>query len=75
MTLELTSTQEQRLQNLAEHAGRSPNELVQEEMDRFLAYEEDMLKAVQRGDEDIVAGRVLEHSEVVARIERLLQTR
>lgn len=73
MTVHLTPVQEQRLQHLAAHAGRTADELVQEEMDRFLAYEEEMLRAVQRGDEDIAAGRVLEHAEVVARVERLFQ--
>jgi predicted transcriptional regulator len=73
MTVHLTPIQEKRLQHLAAHAGRTPDELVQEEVDRFLAYEEEMLWAVQRGNEDIAAGRVLEHSQVVARIERLFQ--
>jgi len=44
-------------------------------MDRFLAYEEEVLAAVQKGEEDIKAGRVLEHHEVVARIEGLLSDR
>lgn len=73
MSIHLTPIQEQRLQHLATYSGRTADELVQEEMDRFLAYEEEMLRAVQRGDEDIAAGRLLEHSEVVARVERLFQ--
>ena len=75
MTLHLTPALEQRLEHLAAQVHRTPDELAQEGMDRFLAYEEEILAAVQKGEEDIKAGRVLEHHEVVARIEGLLSDR
>jgi predicted transcriptional regulator len=75
MTIQLTPSQEERLLNLAGLTARAPEDLVQEALGQFLAYEEDMAAAVQRGGEDIAAGRLVEHSEVVARIERLLDGR
>ncbi len=69
----LTPSQEVRLQNLAAHAERSPQEIAQEGMERFLAYEEEALAALRKSEEDVRAGRVMEHDVVVARIERLLQ--
>lgn len=75
MAVHLTPAQEQRIQDLAAQAHRTPDEIAQEGMDRFLAYEEEVLAAVRRGDEDIKAGRLLEHQEVVDRIVRLLRDR
>ncbi len=75
MTIHLTPVQERRLESLAAYAGRTPDELVQAEMDRFLDEEEAMLLAVQRGNNDIAEGRVLKHEDVVSRIEKLTQNR
>ena len=75
MAVHLTPAQEQRLQHLAAETHRTPDELAQEGVDRFLAYEEDLHAAVKRGREDIVAGRLLEHEEVFARINKLLHNR
>ena len=73
MVVQLKPGQEERLQHLASRSGLTPDELLQQQLDRFLDYQEDLAMAVRRGDEDIVAGRVVEHGEVVARIEKLLQ--
>lgn len=75
MPLHLTPELEQRLEQLAAQTDRTPEEIALEGMDRFLAYEEEILAAVKKGEEDIAAGRVLEHHEVVARINRLLNGR
>jgi predicted transcriptional regulator len=75
MTVQLTPSQEQRLEHLAGQLAITPTELAREGLDRFLDREEEMLLAVKRGDEDIAAGRLLEHDEVVARIEKLLEGR
>ncbi len=72
MTVQLTPVQEARLQNLAARTALTPDELVRGTVDRFLDQEEDFLAAIKRGDEDIAAGRLIEHDEVVARIEKLL---
>ena len=75
MAVQLKPGQEERLQHLASQSGLTPDELLQQQLDRFLDYQEDLARAVKRGDEDIAAGRVVEHDEVVARIEKLLQGR
>lgn len=75
MNVQLTPVQEERLRHLAARTALTPDKLVQESLDRLLDYEEELLLAVKRSDEDIAAGRVLEHEDVVARIETLLQSR
>ncbi|SEG05424.1 Predicted transcriptional regulator [Bryocella elongata] len=75
MSVALTPEQEQRLQHLAAQTSLSPDELAQRGVDRFLDQEEELLLAVKRGDEDIAAGRTVEHEVVVARIENLLHGR
>jgi predicted transcriptional regulator len=75
MPVQLKPELEDRLQHLAACTSRTPDELAEEGLERFIAYEEDLLMAVKRGNEDIAAGRVLEHEAVVARIEKLLQGR
>lgn len=75
MSVHLTPEQEQRLEHLAAQTQRSADELAQQGMERFLAYEEDILATVKRGRDDIATGRLLEHEEVFARIEKLLQSR
>jgi predicted transcriptional regulator len=75
MTIQLTPSQEERLLNLAALTARTPDDLVEEALIQFLVYEEDCAAAVQRGRDDIAAGRVVEHEEVVARIEKILAGR
>jgi len=75
MPVQLKPEQEERLQHLAERTSVTPDELAQEVVERFLAFEEDLEAAVLRGREDIVAGRLIEHDEVFARIDRLLRDR
>ena len=75
MPVQLKPEQEERLQHLAERTSRTPDQLAQEVVERFLADEEDLEAAVQRGREDIAAGRLIEHDEVLARIDRLLRDR
>jgi len=75
MPVQLKPELEDRLQHLAERTSRTPDELAEEGLERFIAYEEDLMMAVKRGNEDIAAGRVVEHEVVVARMEKLLQGR
>jgi predicted transcriptional regulator len=75
MNVQLTPGQEARLQQLAALTTLTPDELAQEGMDRFLTYEEDLVATVQRGREDIAAGRLVEHDEVFARIDQMLRSR
>lgn len=72
MTLQLTPALEQRLEHLAAQTRRSPEELAQEGMDRFLAQEEQILTVIERGRADIAAGRLLETEEVFSHVELAL---
>jgi predicted transcriptional regulator len=75
MAVQLTPDLEQELQSLAAQSNSTANALAQRALEDFVAYRKDLNEAVKRGDEDIAAGRVLEHHEVVERIERLLHGR
>ncbi len=75
MALQLTPDLERELQHLAAQSNSTPDEIAQHALEDFVAYRRDLNEAVKRGDEDIAAGRVLEHDQVVARMERLLQNR
>jgi len=73
MTLQLTPALEQRLEQLAVQANRTPDELAQEAIDHFLTYQEHFLAAVKEGDDDISRGDIVTHENVVAQIEALLK--
>jgi predicted transcriptional regulator len=75
VAVQIRPEQEQRLQQLAARAGLSADELLQRQLDSFLAYEEDIAATVKRGDEDIEAGRFLTHEEVFAGVEKRLKDR
>ena len=75
MTLQLGPALEQGIEHLAALTRRSPEELAQEGMDRFLAQEEQTLAILERGRADISAGRLLEPEEVLAQIEGMLSER
>jgi len=51
---------------------QTPDQL-QQRSDSFLDCQKDLALMVKRGDQDIAAGRLLEHDEVVTSIEKLLQ--
>ena len=70
MPLHLTPELEQRLEQVAAQTGRAREELAHEVLDRFLTEQEEILAAIKEGDDDIAAGRVLAHEEVVARFEK-----
>jgi predicted transcriptional regulator len=74
MAAHITSIQQERLEHLAERTTLTPDQLLQEEVDRFLDHEEEMLRAIKQGDEDIAADRLLDHADVVARIDHLIES-
>lgn len=71
MTLQLTPALEQRLEQVAAQTHRSPEELAQEGVDRYLVQEEQTLAIIERGRADIAAGRLVTSEDVLARIERM----
>ena len=74
MAVQLTPALEHQLQQLAAQSDRTADQLAQQALESFVAYRQDLNDAVRRGNEDIAAGRLVEHEEVVARIERMLSS-
>jgi predicted transcriptional regulator len=73
MQLHLTPEQESRLVELAARDGRSPDQLLQEAVDRFFAADADFVEAVIKGLASLDRGDSLAHEEVGKRIDRLFQ--
>ena len=73
MQVQLTPEQETRLVELAARDGRSPDQLLQEALDRFFEAESDFVEAVMKGLASLDRGEGLTHEEVGKRIDRLLQ--
>jgi len=73
MQLHLTPEQEARLVELAARDGRSPDQLLQDALDRFFEADADFVEAVKKGLASLDRGEGLTHEEVGARIERLFQ--
>jgi predicted transcriptional regulator len=69
----LSPDQEARLIERAARNGRTPDQLVQQALDRFFVADADFIEAVVKGLASLDRGEVLMHEEVGKRIERLLQ--
>lgn len=74
MEVRFTPEQEARLHLLASRTGKNPEQVVEESVDRMLEYDEHFLAAVEEGRSAARRGEVLEHEEVVERIERMLRS-
>jgi len=66
-TIELSEPQKVRLEELAEHHGVSVAKLVVESAERILEDDAAYLAAVQKGIDEINAGRFFTHEEVLER--------
>ncbi len=73
MELHLTPEKEALLQQLAIRTGKNTTDLVQEAVDRLLDYDAWFIREVEKGLTQTARGELLEHDEVVARIEKHLQ--
>jgi predicted transcriptional regulator len=73
MQVHLTPEQEARLVELAARDCRSPDQLVQEALDRFFEADSDFVEAVMEGLASLDRGDSLAHEEVSKRIDRLFQ--
>ncbi len=73
MQVHLTPEQEARLVELAARDGRSPDQLVQEALDRFLEADAGFVEAVTKGLASLDRGESLTHEEVGNRIDRLFR--
>lgn len=74
MEINLSAEKEARLQLLAGRSGKKTDQVVEEAVDRFLEYEEQFAAAVDKGRDSARRGDLLEHDQVVDRIERILHS-
>lgn len=65
---------EAQLQHFANRTGRNAAQLVEEAVDRMLEYDARFIDAVEEGRAAARRGALLDHDEVVARIERSLSS-
>lgn len=75
MQLDFTPVQLQRLSQIAAHAGTDPEHLVKDSALRMVEEDARFRAAVREGIEQGDRGELIHHEEVVARIERRLQSR
>jgi len=72
MAVQLKPGQEEQLQAIAAHSGLSADEHAQRAIERYLLWRDDFVAAVKVGVAEAERGELLEHEQVVERIERLL---
>lgn len=73
MEVPLSPEQESELSLLASRQGRDPNTLAQEVLGLYLRQEARFVEAVKRGIAAAERGDFVEHDQVLARIDRLMQ--
>ena len=74
MKVHFTPEQEAQLSQIASHAGTDTEHLVKDAALRLVEEDAKFRAAVRRGIEQADRGELIEHQEVVARMERLLQS-
>lgn len=73
MDVHLSPDQEARLQSVAARTGRDAAQLVEEAVDRMLEYDARFVEAVEEGRAAARRGELLEHDEVVERVEKMFR--
>ena len=73
MGVYLSADKEARLRDIATRSGKEASALVEEAVDRMLEQDARFLEAVDEGRADVRRGALLDHAEVVERIERILR--
>jgi predicted transcriptional regulator len=73
MEVQLSPEQEALLQDVASRTGREASQLVAEAVDRMLEYDARFVEAVDAGRAAARRGELLEHDEVVARVESMFR--
>jgi len=74
MEVRFSPEKEARLQDFATRTGRDASQLVVEAVDRLLEYDARFIEAVEAGRAAARRGELLDHDEVVARIEGMFQS-
>jgi predicted transcriptional regulator len=71
MEIHLPPDKEARLRQLAIRTGRDAAQVVEKAVDQMLDYEQHFIAAVEEGRASARRGDLLEHDEVVERIEQI----
>ena len=74
MEVNLAPEKEARLQHFASRTGRDASQLVVEAVDRLLEYDARFVETVEEGRATARRGELLDHAEVVSRIEKSFQS-
>lgn len=74
MEIHFSADKEARLQHVAARTGRDAAALVEEAVDRMLEYNQHFIEAVDEGRAAARRGDLLEHRQVVERIEGILRS-
>jgi predicted transcriptional regulator len=73
MDVHFSPEKEVRLQQFAIRTGKDVAQVIEEAVDRMLEYDVRFVEAVEEGRAAARRGELLEHDEVVERIEKLLR--
>lgn len=73
MEIHLTPEKEALLRQVAARTGQDAAQVVQEAVDRLLDHDTWFIREVEKGQLQAAKGDLIEHDEVVARIERRLK--
>jgi predicted transcriptional regulator len=75
MEIHLTPEKEALLRQLADRTGQDMAQVVQEAVDRLLDHDTWFNSEVEKGQLQAAEGKLIEHDELVARIEKRMQER
>jgi len=73
MEIHLTPEKEALLRQVAARTGQDAVQVVQEAVDRLLDHDTWFVQEVEKGQSQAAKGNLIEHDEVVARIEKRLK--
>ena len=74
MEVHFSPDTEARLRDFATRTGKDAAQVVEEAVDRMLEYDVRFIEAVKEGRAAAQRGELLEHDEVVERVEKLLRS-
>lgn len=74
MEVHFSPETETRLREAATQQGKDASQLVEEAVTRLLSYEADFIRAVREGRDAAARGDLIDHDEVVRRIEQTLRS-
>jgi predicted transcriptional regulator len=74
MELHLSAEKEALVHEFAARTGRNADQVIEEALDRMMEYDARFTAAVEEGLAEANRGDLLDHGEVVERIERIFRT-